>query len=115
MITAEMGCPITQSRAIQVVAPVGTLDAHLELAQTYPFREVRRSPGGATALDRARARRRRRRCHPVERAVGHRRLEDRPGDPHRLHGRAEALAGGPAVAVLPGRAARRGRACRQAW
>ena len=50
VITAEMGCPITQSRTIQVVAPVGTLDAHLELARTYPFREVRRSPGGATAL-----------------------------------------------------------------
>ena len=50
VITAEMGCPITQSRAIQVVAPLGTLDAHLELARTYPFREVRRSPGGATAL-----------------------------------------------------------------
>lgn len=50
VITAEMGCPITQSRTIQVVAPVGTIDAHLELARTYPFREVRRSPGGATAL-----------------------------------------------------------------
>ena len=50
VITAEMGCPITQSRAIQVVAPLGTLDAHLELARTYPFREVRHSPGGATAL-----------------------------------------------------------------
>ena len=50
VITAEMGCPITQSRAIQVVAPLGTIDAHLELARTYPFREIRRSPGGATAL-----------------------------------------------------------------
>jgi len=50
VITAEMGCPITQSRNIQVVAPLGTLDAHLELARTYPFREVRHSPGGATAL-----------------------------------------------------------------
>src|SRR6476469_6317601 len=50
VITAEMGCPITQSRNIQVVAPLGTIDAHLELARTYPFREVRHSPGGAAAL-----------------------------------------------------------------
>ena len=106
VITAEMGCPITQSRAIQVVAPLGTLDAHLELARTYPFREVRHSPGGATALIVREPDRRRRCCHPLERAVGNRRFQDRPGDPHRVHGRAEALAGGPAVAVLPGRAAR---------
>ena len=41
-----MGCPITQSRAIQVVNPVRILDAYLEVAATYPFRSVRRSDNG---------------------------------------------------------------------
>ena len=50
VITDEMGCPITQSRTIQVVNPVGVLDTYLALAPEYPFREVRRSLNGATAL-----------------------------------------------------------------
>src|SRR5437868_7579548 len=39
-ITEEMGCPITQSRAIQVVNPVRILEAYLETAAAYPFRSV---------------------------------------------------------------------------
>src|SRR5690349_5501757 len=43
LITDEMGCPITQSRAIQVVNPLRVLDAYLDAAATYPFRSVRRT------------------------------------------------------------------------
>ncbi len=50
LITEEMGCPITQARNIQVVAPVDIIDSDLQKAQDYPFREVRRSLKGATAL-----------------------------------------------------------------
>ncbi len=50
LITEEMGCPITQARSIQVVAPVDIIDSYLQTAQDYPFREVRRSLKGATAL-----------------------------------------------------------------
>ncbi|MDR6507609.1 aldehyde dehydrogenase [Arthrobacter oryzae] len=53
LITAEMGCPITQSRNIQVVNPVGILDAYLETAATYPFRTVRRSANGQALVTRA--------------------------------------------------------------
>jgi betaine-aldehyde dehydrogenase len=50
LLTDEMGCPITQARNIQVVAPVDIIDSYLQTAQHYPFREVRRSIKGATAL-----------------------------------------------------------------
>ncbi|MET3934653.1 aldehyde dehydrogenase [Arthrobacter sp. OAP107] len=53
LITAEMGCTITQSRNIQVVNPVGILDAYLETAETYPFRTVRRSANGQALVTRA--------------------------------------------------------------
>jgi aldehyde dehydrogenase (NAD+) len=46
IITAEMGCPISQSRAIQVVNPVGILDGYLDVAEEYPFRSVRKSCNG---------------------------------------------------------------------
>jgi aldehyde dehydrogenase (NAD+) len=45
-ITEEMGCPITQSRSIQVVNPVRILEAYLETAAAYPFSSVRRSSNG---------------------------------------------------------------------
>jgi aldehyde dehydrogenase (NAD+) len=41
-----MGCPITQSRSIQVVNPVRILEAYLETAAAYPFSSVRRSSNG---------------------------------------------------------------------
>ncbi len=46
LITAEMGCPITQSRTIQIGNPVRILDAYIDVAETYPFRSVRRSENG---------------------------------------------------------------------
>ena len=52
LITDEMGCPITQSRNIQVVNPVGILEAYLETAKTYPFRAVRRSANGQALVTR---------------------------------------------------------------
>jgi aldehyde dehydrogenase (NAD+) len=46
LITDEMGCPITQSRSIQVPTPVAILEAYVDVAATYPFRDVRRSRNG---------------------------------------------------------------------
>ncbi|MFF4357684.1 aldehyde dehydrogenase [Streptomyces sp. NPDC001604] len=46
VITEEMGCPISQSRAIQVVNPVRILEGYIEAARQYPFRSVRRSEHG---------------------------------------------------------------------
>lgn len=46
VITAEMGCPISQSRAIQVVNPVRIIEGYIEAARQYPFRSVRRSEHG---------------------------------------------------------------------
>ncbi len=52
LITEEMGCPITQSRNIQVVNPVGILEAYLDVARNYPFRVVRRSANGQALVTR---------------------------------------------------------------
>ena len=52
VITDEMGCPITQSRTIQTAKPIATLDATIELAETYPFEEVRSSAGGFALVTR---------------------------------------------------------------
>ena len=52
LITEEMGCPISQSRAIQVPNPVGILEAYLDVAATYPFRELRRSRNGQALVTR---------------------------------------------------------------
>jgi aldehyde dehydrogenase (NAD+) len=46
LITAEMGSPITQSRNIQVVNPIRILDAYVDVAESFPFREVRGSEFG---------------------------------------------------------------------
>jgi aldehyde dehydrogenase (NAD+) len=46
VITEQMGCPITQSRDIQVTNPVRILEAYLDVAEDFPFRSVRRSAGG---------------------------------------------------------------------
>ena len=48
-ITVQMGCPITQARAIQVGNAIKAIDAYLDIAPSYPWREVRRSEG-ANAL-----------------------------------------------------------------
>ena len=44
--TAEMGCPITQSRTLQVVNPVKILEAYVETGRNYPFEELRHSSNG---------------------------------------------------------------------
>ncbi len=45
-ITAEMGCPISQSRNIQVPNPIRILESYVETAKTYPFEELRHSSNG---------------------------------------------------------------------
>ena len=91
LITDEMGCPITQSRAIQVGNPVGILEAYLDAAAEYPFRAVRRLQGRAGAgherpCGRGRGR------GPVERAALAHHAEACAGTAHRMHGRAQARA-----------------------
>ncbi len=49
IITHEMGCPITQARAIQAKNPLRVLDMLFDVAERYPFQELRRSATG-TAL-----------------------------------------------------------------
>lgn len=51
-ITTEMGSPITQSRTIQTVVPVRMLEAHIEIAQTYPWRAIRRTRLGSSLVQR---------------------------------------------------------------
>ena len=46
LITEQMGSPIAQSTSIQVPNPLGILDGYLDVARTYPFRELRRSRNG---------------------------------------------------------------------
>ncbi|MFE5838778.1 aldehyde dehydrogenase [Arthrobacter sp. NPDC056493] len=52
LITDEMGSPITQSRAIQVGTPLALLDSYIELAETFPFRDIRTSPSGSALVTR---------------------------------------------------------------
>ena len=52
LITDEMGCPIAQSRSIQVVNPVGILEAYRDTAKAYPFRAIRRSANGQALVTR---------------------------------------------------------------
>ncbi|KQT93506.1 aldehyde dehydrogenase [Marmoricola sp. Leaf446] len=42
-ITRQMGCPITQSRAIQTDNTLRAIDAYLDFVPDYPFRTLRRS------------------------------------------------------------------------
>jgi betaine-aldehyde dehydrogenase len=52
-ITAEMGCPITQSRTIQATVPLMMLDEHSQIArEEYPWSEVRRSASGNALVKR---------------------------------------------------------------
>ena len=50
LITEEMGCPTTFSKAVQVGTARAILDAHLELAPQYPFRSVRRAGSGSALV-----------------------------------------------------------------
>lgn len=50
LITAEMGSPISQSRAIQVTAPLAILENYVDVAREYPFTSVRRSITGTSVV-----------------------------------------------------------------
>ncbi len=52
LITDEMGCPITQSRTHQATSPVNVIDAYLDVAPDYPFRDVRKSRTGHALVTR---------------------------------------------------------------
>jgi aldehyde dehydrogenase (NAD+) len=52
LITDEMGCPISLSRMIQADFPRLILESYLDVAETYPFREVRRSSTGTALVTR---------------------------------------------------------------
>ncbi|GHB73585.1 putative aldehyde dehydrogenase [Streptomyces viridiviolaceus] len=52
LVTAEMGCPITQSHAIQALRPRLILDTMIELAPKYPFDSLRDSATGRARVTR---------------------------------------------------------------
>ncbi len=43
VMTAEMGCPIAQSRSLLAQAPLDVIDSYLDVAASYPFRTIRES------------------------------------------------------------------------
>lgn len=43
IMTAEMGCPISQSRSLLAQAPLDVIDSYLDVARTFPFRAIRES------------------------------------------------------------------------
>lgn len=51
-ITEEMGCPISQSRTVQVDAPLALLDAYVEAARSHPFQSRRTSASGNALVTR---------------------------------------------------------------
>ena len=52
VVTAEMGCPITQSRGIQAQNPIRFMEYYLQLADEYPFRSVRQHETGTALVTR---------------------------------------------------------------
>jgi aldehyde dehydrogenase (NAD+) len=50
LVTAEMGCPITQSHLIQAQRPRAILDSAIEQAACYPWEELRESSTGRARL-----------------------------------------------------------------
>jgi acyl-CoA reductase-like NAD-dependent aldehyde dehydrogenase len=52
VITEEMGCPISLSRTFQAGSPHLILQSYLELAETYPFKSVRRASSGSALVTR---------------------------------------------------------------
>jgi acyl-CoA reductase-like NAD-dependent aldehyde dehydrogenase len=43
LLTDEIGCPIAQTRTVQMDAPLAVLDAYLALGPNYPFKSIRTS------------------------------------------------------------------------
>ncbi|BEP13879.1 aldehyde dehydrogenase [Acidothermaceae bacterium B102] len=52
LISQEMGCPISLSVTFQAAAPRMILESYLELAQSYPFRTIRRASTGSALVTR---------------------------------------------------------------
>ena len=52
LVTDEMGCPISVSTTVQAVTPRLILESYLELAETYPFRSIRRASTGNALVTR---------------------------------------------------------------
>lgn len=52
LITDEMGCPITQSRALQAASPVAIIDGYLDAAEQYPFIQTREAVTGRALVGR---------------------------------------------------------------
>jgi aldehyde dehydrogenase (NAD+) len=52
LVTAEMGCPISLSKTFQAANPRLILEAFIDVAETYPFRSVRRSSTGSALVER---------------------------------------------------------------
>jgi aldehyde dehydrogenase (NAD+) len=52
LITQEMGCPITQSRWMQVGVPRRILQSYVEIAARHTFREIRRATTGNALVTR---------------------------------------------------------------
>jgi aldehyde dehydrogenase (NAD+) len=52
IVTEEMGCPIFLSRPLQAAIPRMVLESYLELAESYPFRSVRRAASGSALVTR---------------------------------------------------------------
>jgi aldehyde dehydrogenase (NAD+) len=52
LITDEMGCPISQSRALQATSPVHIIDAYVQAAEHYPFVEAREAATGRALVGR---------------------------------------------------------------
>ncbi|MDF2444701.1 MAG: aldehyde dehydrogenase [Subtercola sp.] len=52
LISSQMGCPITLSRTFQATTPRLILESFIDLAESYPFREVRKSATGAAIVSR---------------------------------------------------------------
>jgi aldehyde dehydrogenase (NAD+) len=50
LVTDEMGAPITQSRSIQLGAPLALFDAYLELLESFPFRDERTAASGSALV-----------------------------------------------------------------
>lgn len=50
LLTDEVGCPITQSRTIQIPAALAILNSYITLAESYPFQVVRESPTGSALV-----------------------------------------------------------------
>lgn len=52
LVTTEMGCPITQSRATHAQRPRPILDSMIEIGRTCPFTEVRIADSGRARVTR---------------------------------------------------------------